>query len=61
MKEESEGGRLIGEGGFGHVFLGQINRTYRVAVKVLKDDTEETVEQFLAEIKVLDLCTGVEL
>ncbi|GFR66479.1 interleukin-1 receptor-associated kinase 4 [Elysia marginata] len=50
--EESKGGRLLGEGGFGNVFLGQINSTHRVAVKRLKDNTEDTVKQFLAEIKV---------
>ncbi|RUS86445.1 hypothetical protein EGW08_005823, partial [Elysia chlorotica] len=50
-KEECLGGRLIGEGGFGHVFLGQISDSHKVAVKCLKDDTEDMAQQFLAEIK----------
>lgn len=51
--EESKGGRLVGEGGFGYVFLGKINNAHRVAVKCLKDNTEDTVKQFLSEIKTL--------
>ena len=51
-REESDGGRLIGEGGFGEVFLGLTSNRQRVAVKCLKDNTEDTVKQFLAEIKV---------
>ncbi|GFN74162.1 pentapeptide repeat-containing protein, partial [Plakobranchus ocellatus] len=53
VREAFEGGRLIGEGGFGHVFLGVFDNQVRVAVKCLKDNTEDTLAQFIAEIKTL--------
>ena len=48
----SEGGRVIGTGGFGEVFLGIFPNGYKVAVKRLKD-VEEKERQFQTELDSL--------
>ena len=47
-----EGGRVIGNGGFGEVFLGIFPNGYKVAVKRLKD-VEEKERQFQTELDSL--------
>ncbi|XP_012941607.2 interleukin-1 receptor-associated kinase 4 isoform X2 [Aplysia californica] len=48
-----EGGRLIGEGGFGDVFLGTFHSDYTVAVKRMKLSTEDSIELFKTEVETL--------
>lgn len=48
----NQGGRLLGEGAFGSVFLGHLNSTVQVAAKCLKGDSE-IIKQFQNEVKIL--------
>lgn len=49
-----EGGRLIGCGGFGNVFLGEFSNGYKVAVKrLMKSDDQNMDKQFVTELKTL--------
>lgn len=48
----SEGGRVIGTGGFGEVFLGIFDNGHKVAVKKLKN-VEEVDKQFRTELEAL--------
>lgn len=52
-KEVSEGGNVIGCGGFGTVFLGVFPNGYKVAVKVLKNADDLTQKQFETELNSL--------
>ncbi|KAH7681969.1 Non-specific serine/threonine protein kinase protein [Dioscorea alata] len=45
--------RIIGEGGFGRVYLGTFQDGTRVAVKVLKRDDQQGGREFLAEVEML--------
>ncbi|XP_059144012.1 interleukin-1 receptor-associated kinase 4-like [Physella acuta] len=47
------GGNLIGEGGFGTVFLGMFNTGFKIAVKCLKDDSDDCSGQFKTEVETL--------
>lgn len=49
----SKGGRIIGVGGFGEVFLGLFPNGCKVAVKRLKTDKEECDKQFVTELEAL--------
>lgn len=51
-KQLSEGGRVIGRGGFGDVFLGTFENGFRVAVKRLKN-VDEVDKQFETELNSL--------
>jgi interleukin-1 receptor-associated kinase 4 len=50
-----DGGRIIGSGGFGNVYLGIPSNGYKVAVKTLKVDQEEAmmIKQFQTELETL--------
>lgn len=52
-KEVTEGGSVIGCGGFGTVFLGIFPNGYKVAVKVLKNADDLTQKQFETELNSL--------
>lgn len=45
--------RIIGEGGFGRVFLGTIEDGTRVAVKLLMRDDQQGGREFMAEVEML--------
>lgn len=48
----TDGGRLVGSGGFGEVFLGIFNNGHKVAVKKLKT-VDEVDKQFQTELEAL--------
>ncbi|KAH3812285.1 uncharacterized protein LOC127833977 [Dreissena polymorpha] len=53
--EVANGGRSIGSGGFGEVFLGVFDNGHKVAIKKLKklDEKEEMMKQFKTELESL--------
>lgn len=46
--------RILGKGGFGVVYSGQLDDGRKVAVKVLKRDDQHGNREFLAEVEMLD-------
>ncbi|CAG5134061.1 unnamed protein product [Candidula unifasciata] len=54
-KINTDGGNLIGEGGFGTVFIGTFSDGYEVAIKCLKDGTDDSLEQFKTELQTLTM------
>ncbi|PSS20804.1 Receptor-like serine/threonine-protein kinase [Actinidia chinensis var. chinensis] len=45
--------RILGEGGFGRVYSGDLDNDTKVAVKVLKRDDQQGGREFLAEVEML--------
>ncbi|KAF3776346.1 putative LRR receptor-like serine/threonine-protein kinase [Nymphaea thermarum] len=45
--------KVIGEGGSGNVYYGQLKNGHEVAVKVLKNSLSQGTKEFLAEVKLL--------
>ncbi|BFZ00215.1 hypothetical protein BsWGS_03254 [Bradybaena similaris] len=55
-RNHKDGGNLIGEGGFGTVFIGTFSDGYQVAVKCLKNCEEnDSLDQFKTELQTLTM------
>eukprot|EP01097_Dermamoeba_algensis_P011623 TRINITY_DN905_c0_g2_i1.p1 TRINITY_DN905_c0_g2~~TRINITY_DN905_c0_g2_i1.p1 ORF type:complete len:943 (-),score=224.10 TRINITY_DN905_c0_g2_i1:572-3400(-) len=52
LEENLAFNEVIGEGNFGKVFLGTLSKTCQVAIKEVKADNKESLDQFVEEAKI---------